>query len=220
MDNIVPLHQIPSKLEAEKIIKALTKKGKISWSTHCKERMEQRGITTPQIINCLMKGTVTEVLLLEDNMKKYHYTECGLDNIYLLNGFKITKTKSIEEIFIHDIHGLHKVIGLSLITKPGLLIGNEIKFIRTTMDLSQTTLARILGLNYQSILAWEKNKTPISKTADHLLRIIFFSYLKTDGNETIYEKINEIADLDSKLQKTEQEIVEFKEVSDEWRMVA
>lgn len=24
-------------------------------------------------------------------MKKYHYTECGLDNIYLINGFEIIK---------------------------------------------------------------------------------------------------------------------------------
>ena len=32
----------------------------ISWSRHCIERMRQRGITTPQILNCLLKGKVTE----------------------------------------------------------------------------------------------------------------------------------------------------------------
>ena len=111
-------------------------------------------------------------------MKKYHYTECGLDNIYLINGFEITKTKNeTQEIFIHDIHGLHKIIGIILVFKPALLSGNEIKFIRTTLDLSQTALAKILGLSYQSILAWEKNKSPISKIAEHLLRMIFYAYL-------------------------------------------
>jgi hypothetical protein len=56
-------------------------------------------------------------------MKKYHYIECGLKNIYLLNGFKITKRKGgDEEIFIHDVNGLHKAIGLSLISKQGLLL--------------------------------------------------------------------------------------------------
>lgn len=153
-------------------------------------------------------------------MGKYHYTECGLGNVYLLNGFIITKTKNGEEIFIHDIHGLHKAIGMSLISKIGLLSGDEIKFIRTTLDLSQTTLARMLGLNYQSVLAWEKNKTPISKTADYLLRIIFFSYInKSEKSKAIFEMINEMADLDAELHNTN-EIVEFKEISDKWCMVA
>ena len=92
-------------------------------------------------------------------MKAYHYTECGLDNIYLVNGVKITKTKSgDEEIFIHDIHGLHKAIGMILVSKRGFLSGKEIKFIRSTLDLSQTTLAKILGCSYQTVLLWEKDK--------------------------------------------------------------
>ena len=27
-------------------------------------------------------------------MSTYHYTECGLDNIYLVNGYKISKSKN------------------------------------------------------------------------------------------------------------------------------
>jgi len=60
MDHIVNIHKIPSPQEAEKIIRTLAQKGEISWSGHCKERMRQRGITTPQILNCLLKGKVTE----------------------------------------------------------------------------------------------------------------------------------------------------------------
>ncbi len=123
----------------------------------------------------------------------YHYTECGLDNIYLANGFEITKNSAgEEEIYIEDIHGLHEKIGLSLISKPGLLIGNEIRFIRHTIDFSQTTLAHLLGVDYQTVLGWEKNKWPIPKTADHYLKTIFFAYLKKGP---VYELINEIANL-------------------------
>jgi len=57
---IVPLHKIPSRLEAESIIKDLVSKGAICWSKHCKERMKERGITMPQILNCLSKGRVTD----------------------------------------------------------------------------------------------------------------------------------------------------------------
>lgn len=155
-------------------------------------------------------------------MNTYHYTECGLDNIYLANGYKISKIKNgDEEIFIHDIHGLHKAIGKILIFKQGLLAASEIKFIRTTLDLSQSSLGRLLGLDYQSILGWEKNKTPISKTADRLLRIIFYSYLNFEKDGAIYDKINEIADLDAESAASlDTNKITLKEVTDEWRMVA
>lgn len=155
-------------------------------------------------------------------MKTYHYTECGLDNIYLVNGFKITKTKSgDEEIFIHDIHGLHKAIGMILISKRGPLSGKEIKFIRSTLDLSQTTLAKILGCTYQTILLWEKEKGAISKTADHLLRAFFLAYLDVERGKEIYDKINEIADIDAETATPQlEEKIQLEEVSHIWRMVA
>lgn len=150
-------------------------------------------------------------------MSKYHYTESGLNNIYLVNGFEIIKTgDGSEEIFIHDIHGLHKTIGKTLIFKKGLLAGDEIKFIRTTLDLSQTSLGRLLGLDYQTILGWEKSKFPISKTADHFLRIIFFSYLNKEDNCAVYDKINEIADIDATEAATNR--IELQEVDDEWKL--
>lgn len=155
-------------------------------------------------------------------MNKYHYTECGLENVYLINGVEITKTEDgSEEIFIHDIHGLHKAIGRALIFKRGLLAGNEIKFIRATLDLSQKRLGELLGLDYQTILGWEKSKSPISKTADHFLKMIFFSYLNKEQDCTIYDKINQIADIDAdEAEANETDKIELKEVADEWRVAA
>lgn len=152
-------------------------------------------------------------------MNEYHYTECGLDNIYLLNGFEITKNDDDQEIFIHDIHGLHKAIGLAIVFKQGLLLGNEIKFIRTTLDFSQTRLAKLLGCTYQTVLLWEKNKTPISKTADRLLRVLFFEYLNPEKDRKIYELINEMADYDAEVTSSKQKII-FEEASHEWQIVA
>lgn len=150
-------------------------------------------------------------------MDKYHYTECGLDNIYLVNGFKIKKTKKGQtKVFVHDIHGLHRMIGKILLSKQGLLNGDEIKFIRTSLDLSQKSLGQLLGLDYQTILGWEKNKTNISRTADRFLKIIFFSYL--EKKEDIYEKINEMADIDASENETHD--IELKEVANEWRLAA
>lgn len=152
-------------------------------------------------------------------MNEYHYTECGLDNIYLINGFEIIKHDSDEEIFIHDVHGLHKAISMSIVFKQGPLIGNEIKFIRTTLDFSQTRLAQLLGCSYQTILLWEKNKTPISPIADRLLRIMFFEYLTPERNRKIFDLINEIADFDAEVTSTNKKII-FEETPEEWRIVA
>ena len=60
MNNIVPLQKIPTRLEAEEIIKKLAADGKISLSGHCKIRMKEREITMQQVITCLLKGKVTD----------------------------------------------------------------------------------------------------------------------------------------------------------------
>ena len=60
MEDIVNINKIPSNAEAEKIIRALVQNGQITWTGHCKQRMKEREITIPQIINCLLKGRVTE----------------------------------------------------------------------------------------------------------------------------------------------------------------
>lgn len=60
MTNIVPLQKIPSRTEAEEIIKKLVAVGQISLSTHCKQRMKERDITMQQVLTCLTKGRITD----------------------------------------------------------------------------------------------------------------------------------------------------------------
>lgn len=155
-------------------------------------------------------------------MKEYHYTELGLDNVYLINGFEITPLENGEqEIFIHDLSGLHKAIGLNLILKQGLLSGKEIKFIRTTIDFSQKALGKILGCDYQTVLLWEKDNHPISKSADHLLRVLFHSYLRPKKDKLIFYLVNEIAELDAESEPSDKfNKMQFKEKGDKWEKVA
>ena len=47
--------------KAQEIIRRLAMEGNnIRWSKHARERMKQRGVTTLQVINCLLKGTIIE----------------------------------------------------------------------------------------------------------------------------------------------------------------
>jgi hypothetical protein len=43
------------------MIRELAKQGDISWTKHSKERMLERGVAMPEIINSLLKGKVTEL---------------------------------------------------------------------------------------------------------------------------------------------------------------
>ena len=45
----------------------------------------------------------------------YHYTECGLDGVYLVNGFDFVNGASGRRVVIKDIDGLHAAIGRKLI---------------------------------------------------------------------------------------------------------
>jgi DNA-binding transcriptional regulator YiaG len=138
-----------------------------------------------------------------------------------VNGFEITKCDDgDEELFIHDIHGLHKAISITLVFKKGLLEGKEIKFIRSMLDLSQNKLADLIGCRYQQILLWEKGRNKMTKPVDRLLKIYLFTYLhKEIDNGEVFARINEIADLDA-AEAEDCSRMEFREVKHAWQMVA
>lgn len=130
--------------------------------------------------------------------KTYHYIECGLDNVWLENGFELSEN---GELFIAEIHQLHKVIGESLVQQKNLLNGKEIKYIRRHLDLSQSGLGGILGVDYQSVLNWEKDKHPINESADRLLKVYYYAFLNEDKYPDIRNLISQICEMDAEVEK-------------------
>lgn len=148
--------------------------------------------------------------------KSYHYFECGLTNIYLLNGYKIKKTARGEAISIHDVDGLHKAIGLFLVTSKKDLSGQEIRFLRHEMLMSQMTLAELLGVSEQAVHRWEKGKTTIPKPSESLLRLLYKEHAH-DKSGTISAMLKEIADLEDHLKNKP---ILFKDTTKGWRTTA
>src|SRR5262245_35533031 len=90
-------------------------------------------------------------------MAAYHYTESGLDNIWLEDGVVVENDPDYGEVYaIEDVEGLHRVIGHDLVHLPRPLNGAEFRFLRRELDLSQKALAGLIGSNEQSIAKWEK----------------------------------------------------------------
>ena len=101
----------------------------------------------------------------------YHYTDGGLRNVWLANGYQIKKTPYGEAVSFHDGDGLTEAICIALTQKAGVLTGIEFRYIRSAgMLLSQPALGKIMGIDGQSIARWEKTgKVP--RWADKLIRL-------------------------------------------------
>jgi len=125
--------------------------------------------------------------------KRYRYTESGLPNVWLANGFTIRKTKYGKGVSISDVDGLHRALAQALANKPRLT-GTEVRFLRKEMGLSQRGLGELLGVTDQAVALWER-KGRLPKTADRLLRLIYVEHDK--GNAPIRTTIQRINDMDS-----------------------
>lgn len=101
----------------------------------------------------------------------YHYTESGLDNVYLYNISVIQDVEGEQTICIPHVNELHKVIAKALLQKRGELTGKEIRFLRTYVLFSQAELASLIGKDGQTIGRWERGECPIDKSMDMLVRI-------------------------------------------------
>ncbi len=130
-------------------------------------------------------------------MNMYHYTMCGLDNVWLENGFEIVETAYGQGVSIHDVEGLHLAIATNIITRSKRLTGTEVRFLRKELNMSQSALAIALGVSENSVRGWEKSRTDISPPADRLLRLIYLS--KVDGDHKALELINTIIQVDEEL---------------------
>ena len=125
--------------------------------------------------------------------KTYHYTESGLRNIWLANGFTPQKTEYGEGVSIADVTGLHKVIAKRLIENKPRLSGAEFRFLRKEIGLSQAKLAKLWGYDAQSVALWEKRGS-VPVIADRFIRAYYREL--SEGNAQIVEMIERLNDMD------------------------
>lgn len=146
----------------------------------------------------------------------YHYTECGLKNIYLINGYKFISTERGKSISIKDIDGLHKAIGLFLVSNKKDLSADEVAFLRHEMLMSQSTLAKLLGMSEQAVRRWEKGSVSIPKPSESLLRLLYREHVHNrDGK--IAQVLKKIADLEESLNDKK---ILFRETFKGWKSAA
>ncbi len=120
----------------------------------------------------------------------FHYTACGLDNVWLANGFTVRATKYGEGVAIEDVDGLHRLLATSLVEKKGLLAGKEFRFLRVHLGLTQQGLAKLMGgVSENAVSLWERKDT-VPAINDHWLRMLVIAKLK--GNTKVADAIERL----------------------------
>lgn len=67
---------------------------------------------------------------LPHEIEPLHYTQCGLPDVWLLNGFCRRETPYGDAVSVENINGLHRAIALYLVKKKAELTGSELRFLR------------------------------------------------------------------------------------------
>ncbi len=132
--------------------------------------------------------------------KDYHYTMCGLNNIYLLNGFEETDTPYGKAIAIENIDGLHLAIARDLINAPRRLLPEEFRFLRKEMKCSQGSFGLTVGVNEQTIARIEKGEIQP--------RVAFEAVFRALAAEVLLKEKSEMKALLADITKQEDELFE------------
>lgn len=132
----------------------------------------------------------------EKDKEPLHYTDCGLDDVYLLSGYEREQTPYGDGISIKNLDQLHIAIGCYLTRQKKALSGKELRFLRKQLDLTQSHLGKMLGLNSpQQVARWEKGESEISGAADILIRALFIQH--AGGHLDLKGLVKALEDLDT-----------------------
>ena len=133
----------------------------------------------------------------EEVKAPFHYTGCGLDDVWLISGYDLDEEDGEQAVRIRNLEGLHKAIGKSLAVRKKVLSGKETRFLRRQMELSQSELARLVGCDAQQIARYEKGENKMPGPAGRLIRILYREHL--GGCVPIREILKALDELDSRM---------------------
>jgi len=115
------------------------------------------------------------------------YEGLGLDNIWLQNGYRWVETGHGHALVVDNVEGLERAVGTRLAEQKAPLSGQELRFLRDMLEMSQEALGMRLGRDYQTVARWEAaSKKPVPRSADAMLRQL---YLEKQGARPLFTAI-------------------------------
>ncbi|GLQ15871.1 helix-turn-helix domain-containing protein [Maritalea porphyrae] len=147
----------------------------------------------------------------------YHYKECGLENIYLSNGFIFDEFEGEQVVAVKDIDALHEAIGLHIVLERKVPSGKELRFLRAELDMTQAELATMLNVSSQSVARWEKEECEVNGGAVLALKLLFaLKALPEDVKDKLVAGLVDRLDALSKADESDQEAFVLTYSNDNW----
>lgn len=144
----------------------------------------------------------------------HHFTECGLDNVYLVNGFRLEESAQGTIISIEHLDGLIQAIAEHLVFARKTLNGREIRFLRHHLNLSQRALGTLLAVDEQTVARWEKGKTRVDGAAERMIRLMCAEQMRSGSS--IQAFLRDVAALEESAEDT---AVNMEESGGSWHRV-
>lgn len=123
-------------------------------------------------------------------MDLYHYTESGLQNVFL-SGIKIAACGKCGERYpvVPSILDLHEKIAEAVALKPVPLTAEEAKFLRKQLGIGAGEWAMYLRLDKATVSRYENGHNPIGKQLDAFMRFLYFRLLEERNRRHVVENI-------------------------------
>jgi DNA-binding transcriptional regulator YiaG len=118
---------------------------------------------------------------------KYHYTECGLNNI-VIEGLSVIADDDGDDVLeIPYINELHCAIASGIVLHEQGMSGAELRFLRSEMGITQAELATLLHKDKQTVGRWERADSEIDGTSETIIRKFAIEKLNLDISDGIDE---------------------------------
>src|SRR5216683_2471201 len=127
----------------------------------------------------------------------YLFSESGLSNLVLKN-ISIIKCDECgnSDPIISKPKAIIREVAKAIVNKPFGLTGEEIRFLRKYLGMSQDTFANHLHSDKAVLSRWENDREPVGSKSDLLIRtiaVILGEGLR-EGSESVVKKFPEIVD--------------------------
>jgi transcriptional regulator with XRE-family HTH domain len=116
-------------------------------------------------------------------MNSHHYTECGLQNVYV-SGLE-HGDRDDPLIIIPSVNLLHRTISTGIVCHAHSMSGDELRFLRSEMGYTQAELADVLHMDKQTIGRWERSEFSIDPLAETLIRRLAIEKLNLDVQDGV-----------------------------------
>lgn len=107
------------------------------------------------------------------------FPESGLRNV-ILKQVDVLRCGACgnDEVVISRLNDVMQTLAKAVVSQPYPLRGEEIRFLRKHLGMTQVAFARLIGIDHTNLSKWENNRERPGEQSDRLMRM----YLLTLGN--------------------------------------